>query len=629
MFRIVFWALNALNCKLNEDYVSLKISEISYTFSNDLVFKNFLPVFYNFKGSIDITNLIFHYKNLFEKTIDKKLIDIVINEFRKNTRKFDEKIMFIVSTITNIKSYLFKARDKLSIYRKLELFFFSFFYDKINTIINYYHEDESIKKILNQDVINIFNLIKSINNFKKRNLQFFKSDESINRELIFIVKEILPLLSTTKKKLFDKINENCILKETCIEYLKNHETSINLTDYCWIQNFNITVEEKQKIIEIKYKEFDKILCENIKLETINCRETIKKNLFKLIDCVYIISKINFLELKIDCFLNILVYCNYIRDKIYLNFVEEINSTIQTDLIQSNQEKIHNFKIFSEFIHLKKKLLNNLITDFSLKGYKTIFVDPLYKIQRFKCIVLQHYINLEKLNDDFLNSISSSEHFAEQEPKMFNMCDEILKNFVKNSFLCTELFNKDFTFFKLHCISVFILKKLHFWRLRTYKIQRSAYFSKLLSILINSYNNLLCKDKDFESKNDNNNIKLFYLSEIIKEYTKIDDYIKQTKGISFKKKTENNNKIFLLSEVKFHINFYEVIANKKNILYSKISNSQITDDSNNCIMLQNIKLKAINSSNPVLIENENIYRYKTCKYLKLKKRWEIQWKIHEP
>ncbi|KAL6121384.1 hypothetical protein NUSPORA_01713 [Nucleospora cyclopteri] len=591
-----------------EKPVAFRISEIYSMFNESVFLKNFLPEFYDFDESLDETKLISHYKNIIEKSTDIYLIDFVKKEYELDKKMFKIKISCCNINMEVLNQCFVKPIDSIEILQKIESVFFNFLYKKIKLIADLDYNNRTIYNIFKKDSFELSFLMQFLFNIKIFISRKFRFDP-LKSKNINIISELLNFLHNIKNNINNKINTNIILKKSCKEYLNNYFSEIYLVNSKQCLYYNGTVQDRKKLFYNKNVELETFFNEKFDLELLNYSE-IEKKFFKLANLILIISRENLFDLKIDCFIAIFLYLNYLRNTIYLQkyFLED-KVSIETNLPENIDNKSQEFSKILLLVIYQKNLISKLIINFCENKCRNEFSKISFENIKDKHNILKNYIESELLYDIILDKKLSKADSLQKKLKSNYKHYKLLTQLRRNTFLSPELFNNNFGFFKVQCF--FILRNsslyLCMYNLITKKHKITG-FHKILDELIQKINTLFSNDLDSANNNKYKNLFLKFFEENLKEKKVF------IENLFTAKKRDCGKKIIhiLLSDLKLQIKFYEI--EKKVLNIEEINDFAIKDSfaSNS----------TINETQSICSKTKNIY------LVKPKKFWEKNWKTSE-
>ncbi|KAL6121474.1 hypothetical protein NUSPORA_01597 [Nucleospora cyclopteri] len=616
---ILFYGL--VNMCLQEKRIS-HVFQIHSFIDNSKFIKKHLIHFYDFKEPINLENLILHFKNIIEKTLDLNFVYHILSEYNLDNTLFENNINSVKSKISSLNYSFLKYENFNFLLKKIELKLFKFAFKKLFEIKNWILREDIFIVIMNEDLCDIVKLRNCLRTFKVKikKKKCLKKDEKEN--IIWVINETSEILYNFKNGISERLNKNGILKEACKLYLYNIESlqnqdKIDLNVFQFNDKRNIQIVIKNKLDEL-HDIFKYIL----DLNNLNDIEKIKLNLYKMAHLILYISKFNLLELEIGHFIKIFIYLNFIRNKIVMEQYNQKN----LDFTTKNVEKNYNSKAIKlsetlTFVFSQKDLVNTLICNYFRIVYQHNQENHYKKIIEVKCIIYKNFVELECLYDKLIISNFSKENYIQQYLKILYSRDKMLKHLHKNFCIFKESFLSDFDFFQIQCSLVFSLNTLYLGEKKDYKNKYQNNFKKLISKLIEFIN--LCLQKT-DKKSLYYDAKHHFIKVMVEKLKECNDKLKKLSKKEIKEKNMTDEKIienFFLTAFQLQNSFLAAFFNNIDTTQSStIESKNLSDTSTlNSQIQKNSSLK-VNENLNDQIDNA----LKAKKYTKPKKNWEQQW-----
>ncbi|KAL6122091.1 hypothetical protein NUSPORA_00904 [Nucleospora cyclopteri] len=550
----ILWFLNALSCEWDQTFLVSKITQISKIINEWTFLKNFLPNFYNFQEVLNFDFIVLHYTDIIEKYTNINLIESTICEYQKDKETFKKQLFYIIKNLEIMKSNLQASTNILLILQKIEFKFLSFLYKKINMILTLDYNN-ILLNVLTDDVSVIESLIQSIIHFKKYIIKKQRLGLNINTNLTLSINKTLKIFNNKKNNLINRLKSNCVLNNASKEYFNNIIIDKNLKKFCWRQQPVLTIRDNQVLIKNNFNIIKKIFQENIDLESTNIVLKVKDNLYKVVNAIFIISQINFLELEIECFLNIFEYYNFLRDIIFLKqYTLEKIFNLEQNYIKKLKSVYSKFFDALSIVVTQKHLLCKLIYDFSKNSFFNVCRDPRFLNQRMKFSILRNFVSLECFFDNLIDSGMSESYCIQQHNKMIYTRNKIFIHFAEYNSLNHETFINNFDIFRIQCILLFRLSSLYLYEKNSYKKKYHIIFYRFISDLIKKFQVFICNKKLLNSKVSK---KYLLVNIIIKKLEEIRNFLENAVKIKVINKFKQVIYEVFLSELNFQIQMFEV------------------------------------------------------------------------
>ncbi|KAL6121673.1 hypothetical protein NUSPORA_01378 [Nucleospora cyclopteri] len=614
---------NVLNCAKKERFVNLKKLEIASAFSESSVFKEFLPQFYNFHEPFDLENMILHFTNIIKKCIDIKLYDVTLDVYKLNECAFKKKLCVIDNNLESLKHCYYKSSDTAIFLKKIELHFFTFFYTKIGDIVKWDEIKNNLKNRLNQDINEISKLIHSTYELKKSIKKKLDSKLPKDKDIICVINRTFEFLTDYKSEMHLKLTNNNILNAVCNKFLKGHEKESNLSKNDDNKLYFVRIKDIKNYTQNKFSELTNIFKQNINFESENLVDETKNIISNIKDILCEIAEINFLNLEIDCFIDIYCFFIYLRDNIFL-----IQNILDVDLFTQKKDiNKYNLLILNEALMLiieQKNLLSELINNFCISSNKNIQKDPRYKKVKDKYIIIQNYIDIEIVFDNFSNSDDFNVYYKKNYWRIIYQAAKIVSHCNINHFLCKNSLYNEFSIYKIQCVLLLKLIPLHLCKFVVIKVKYYVAFNALISIFLDKIMVLLSENKEIKIESAKKHKFLKLVVQIMQEGKQSLETIIQTlQHISCK---PNMTKIMFLS-IKNYICLYEIINDNNNIKTKNFLDNFCIEKFG--VKATNIEEDDSKSSNSK--DNDSklcIVQSQNNQYKKLKTKWIENWETDE-
>ncbi|KAL6122423.1 hypothetical protein NUSPORA_00555 [Nucleospora cyclopteri] len=475
-------------------------SRVPTSFNDSMFFKNFMPEFFDFKEPLVQKNFIMHCKNIIAKIYSEKTNEDSFKEFKSNKKKWNYLINDFIVNIEFLKSKFRVNCGLLDYLQRIELIFYDFLLKKLKSIDCLSNNNDFIENIIKKDFDSIFLLLKKMTHLRKVFHTKIKSGLFKNENTINIIEEICVFLHNIKIEKKEKIYVIILLKESYVKYLNNY--NLDNTFYK-----NKILEEKifdtlQSRIEFaiyKTNELYNCLKQNIIFQSKHWVLEIQEKLKYIQDIILIIFKSDFSKMKIEFFVNIYLYYNYIKENIVLK-----KNKLETNLFLKkffdtafnlDPSKLNDVL---KLISIQQNILGNFIYEFCYKSY-------LYKFKNVACsdsqkyIFYKNFIALEKISIDYLNAKFIDINCKKVESKIICLFNVIFNNLKDFNFLYNPYLNNDFDFFKMQCFLILNLCKVFLCIQNKYMNKLNGVFYLILSELIEIIEVYISNNKVMDSK----------------------------------------------------------------------------------------------------------------------------------
>ncbi|KAL6120829.1 hypothetical protein NUSPORA_02373 [Nucleospora cyclopteri] len=621
MITKTIWLLNVLGSQYPQKYMNIKNAEIYSKFENNILFKNYLPKFYNFESTINTEKILLHFKNIINKTLDLQIIDFAISEYQTDPNIFKEKIISIKQNFKIIKFCLYKSTKVNSIFQKIELKLLAFLYHKIELTAQLNYNQKIINDVLQLDVSCIIILIQNMVDLRNYlNMQI--TSGIFRKENIIIITQILDFIHHIKNNLNNEIDVNFIVTKLYKEYFDNHTQEETKKNDEYNHQKDFTIQHVQNFTKIKIFELEQILKEtNIDFNCSNMVDNTKIKLYQIVDILYTIFQKDNYVLKIDCFLDVFLFCNFLRDKIifHIYFLKnniEVEKSLSINCILEFSE----FSKALESLDYQKNLLGNLISGLGSNMNIKILRTARFKFFRNKYAILKHYIIIESFYNYMLNITLFEHYFKHQHSFNIKNHFKILNHLKNNHSLSQELFDNDFKFFKIICILTLKLSSLYLLGCGSYKLKYHTLLYELISEFTYKIGCFVYIKETIENQMKEKQLFIKFVMD------KFAEHIKLLKNIKFGKRSkslEHDVKKNFLDDLNLQISLYEIFYYYIDTNATKLSESR--DFNRAQTSIKNLfKISECVKTNFKSDSFEN----NTKKYVKPKKFWAKNWEMFE-
>ncbi|KAL6121231.1 hypothetical protein NUSPORA_01886 [Nucleospora cyclopteri] len=624
MIKIIEYALNLYNCICSDLNKRSKLKELSSIFHECQFFKNIVPNFFAYKVPVDFQAIILHYKSIIQKTTDSNFIKLIMCECRYNKVLFQEKIVSANINFNIKKLDIGHTNIIFQDLKKIEYRCFSFFLKRIEFLsgLNY---NDNLNNIYENEFSYITLLITDINRLKKIISAKKKELDSSKNSVIEVHFQIIDFLVNLKSMIIHKVETNIALKESSIQYfeaVKNDQKSSIFEN-----STNNFMKDLLKSTKSKLIELNQIFNERIDVNSVNLDDKIQNKLSRINGIVFDVSKLNFLDLNIDTFLNIYIYYIYLRDVFFLEQNKLKNIVLeQNDLEKTIELKSSVINNILSAIYVQKSLLNSLINDFSVIFCKNNLRRKNFKDFYSKYPILKDFICVEIFYDELMDLDLSDNNCLEHYLGFIVNRNKILKLLEINSKFCSEIFNNNFTFFKIQCILVLRLRPLFLYEHFICKKINHVKFHKFLNELVKDFETLICENNDID---ENNKFKINFLMLIIEKLKKTINDLNVLMQSQINNKFKEWIKDLVISDLELCNNLFESEYYKKSTINSSILKSKSINCEKTTSGVIDLNSQIVEKVNCNLQKVDQEFVSSTnVKCIKPKTYWQNRWKITE-